>query len=467
MITKCLPFLLSLLILSLSGCWGGEIPTVTEIVPPTTSAEQSLTLVPISQATSTPLTPTSTITTTPTETGTPTATPTETPIPTYPPETRVQLQCLKVSPMLPDNADSPGVVILDGRRVSGGRYIPETFLHDMATRESLQIAGQDESLNSFMISPDKHLVAFNRVIIDANDRITQDELVLADANGQVQIVIPWEEKWLDLLGWTNDQRLLLAYDEPITTTDGYPAQVSYLVLDPFSGEQQMISPDYPHFLDLTIAPGWWGVVFDPSLTRAIYGWRYEQDGEEMHTLALWDVDGQQLLATMEDYYAYYPVFKSETPLPRWSQDGSKFAFRGQFLASMSDERVTIELYQADREGQVEQLTHLGLATSYVPARSFSWSPDGRYIAMYLENWDLQAPNPHVALLDTETQEVLDYCIPIGGVRSTPIWSPDSTQFLVVDRYEQDHQRVILVDIVQGFAAVIAEDVEPVGWMISP
>ena len=112
MITKCLPFLLSLLILPLSGCWGGEIPTVTEIVPPTTSAEQSLTLVPISQATSTPLTPTSTITTTPTETGTPTATPTETPIPTYPPETRVQLQCLKVSPMLPDNADSPGVVIL-------------------------------------------------------------------------------------------------------------------------------------------------------------------------------------------------------------------------------------------------------------------------------------------------------------------------------------------------------------------
>jgi len=345
----------------------------------------------------------------------------------------------------------------------------------MADKNFVYLA--DNALFSVAISPDKTLMAYDQGAAIEQGQLVKQNLIITNASGQRVFTIPWEEKWLKLLSWTNDQRLLLAYDEPITTTDGYPAQVSYLVLDPFSGEQQILYPDYPHLLDLQIAPGWWGgVVFDPSLTRAIYGWRYVQDGEEMHTLALWDVEEQQLVATMEDYYEYYPVFKEETPLPRWSQDGSKFAFRGQFLASESDERVTIELYQADREGQVEQLTHLGLATNYVPARSFSWSPDGRYIATYLEDW-YGTSETRVVLLDTKTQEVIDYCIPIGRnhpvfypveeILLSPIWSPDSTQFLVVDRYEKDHQRVILVDIVQGFAAVIGEDVEPVGWMRSP
>jgi hypothetical protein len=74
------------------------------------------------------------------------------------------------------------------------------------------------------------------------------------------------------------------------------------------------------------------------------------------------------------------------------------------------------------------------------------------------------PYKRVALLDTETLQVTDYCIPVGKQQlyQPPIWSPDSTQFLVVDRHEENHRRVILVDIVQGFAAVIAEDMEPVG-----
>ncbi|RMF44293.1 MAG: hypothetical protein D6755_09330 [Anaerolineae bacterium] len=388
-----------------------------------------------------------------------------TPLPTYPPETQVKIQCLKVSPEFPDIADSIGTVIFDGRQISNGRYIPETFLREMVTGHSLKITGENESFNNFVVSLNKNMVAFNRVMINANDRITQNEIALADAAGQIQMTTPWEADWLALLQWTDDQRLLLAYDQPITTTDGYPAQASYLVLNPATDDRQIISPDYPNFLDLTNAWGWQGVVYDPALTRAVYGWQYMDGDEEMYTLGLWDTERHQLITTMEDYYAYYPVFKSETPLPRWALDGSKFAFRGQFLASRADERVTIELYQADRDGQVNQLTHFGLATSYLPGRSFSWSPDGRYIAMYLEDW-YDVNETHVALLDTETQTVTDYCIPIRGMPSVPIWSPDSTQFLVVDRYAKKHQRVILIDIVQGFAAVIAEDVEPVGWMVA-
>ena len=54
----------------------------------------------------------------------------------------------------------------------------------------------------------------------------------------------------------------------------------------------------------------------------------------------------------------------------------------------------------------------------------------------------------------------------GDLPPAPIWSPDSQQFLVVDWYEKEHSRVVLVDIAQGFAAQIAEDMEPLGWMVS-
>ena len=49
----------------------------------------------------------------------------------------------------------------------------------------------------------------------------------------------------------------------------------------------------------------------------------------------------------------------------------------------------------------------------------------------------------------------------------PIWSPDGKQLIVVDWYEKDHRKVILVDPDQGFAAQIAADMEPAGWMLAP
>ena len=132
--------------------------------------------------------------------------------------------------------------------------------------------------------------------------------------------------------------------------------------------------------------------------------------------------------------------------------------------------MNLELYEVSRDGQTKQLTQLA-PTAYVWESSFSWSPDSRYLAMFLAPHLGAANEPaRVAVLDTTTLNVIDYCLPITssgkGPIWSPIWSPDSRQFVITDWYEQDHRHMILVDIENNIAAQIADDVEPVGW-ISP
>ncbi len=65
--------------------------------------------------------------------------------------------------------------------------------------------------------------------------------------------------------------------------------------------------------------------------------------------------------------------------------------------------------------------------------------------------------------------MIDFCIPVGVGLSEesypPIWSPDGRQFLVTDWLDDWQSRVILVDITQGVAVQVAENVEAVGWMV--
>ena len=126
----------------------------------------------------------------------------------------------------------------------------------------------------------------------------------------------------------------------------------------------------------------------------------------------------------------------------------------------------------DGNGQIEQLTNL---TSYVndgDFMSYNWSRDGRYIAawMFLGSLNKKGHTVDLVIIDTESKQVIDTCISVGyagegyGAPPEPIWSPDGNQLLV---YNENRNRVILVDRMQGFAAQIAEDMEPLGWMLAP
>jgi Tol biopolymer transport system component len=108
--------------------------------------------------------------------------------------------------------------------------------------------------------------------------------------------------------------------------------------------------------------------------------------------------------------------------------------------------------------------------TYIP--SYNWSPDGRYIAFWLIPESKKPDSANLAVLDTTNLEVVNYCLP-GTIKwygdLPPIWSPNSQQLVMEaeDREDANHNLVILVDIATGWAAQIAENLTPVGWMAKP
>jgi hypothetical protein len=53
-------------------------------------------------------------------------------------------------------------------------------------------------------------LAYDSVVLDKDETLDREKLVIVTADGQIQKEIPWEEKWADILTWTNDQRLIIA-----------------------------------------------------------------------------------------------------------------------------------------------------------------------------------------------------------------------------------------------------------------
>ena len=382
----------------------------------------------------------------------------------------LQTQCLDVAPVPSHDNGSSGIVILQNSSASAA------LLMNMTTREFSPIMAYDEKRANYKVSPDKKLLAYQQITSNTEGVTIRNELVIATSNGQALKMLPLEAEWARLVDWLDNQHLIisLASSDPEENAGTKPATL--LILNPFTDEQKFLRPDYPGYLDMpsTIVPywdGWSGVIYNPDLTRAIYP-RFVGSGEQIYTYAVWDLTDQKLLSTLENEFTAFSVFNDKFPIPRWSPDGSQFVFRG--MVFVSDELVAFELYRVALDGQVDQLTQL-TSSALVQDSNFSWSPDGRYIAVFLNDWgdNIWETSARVAVLNMETLELTDYCIQVngksnsGGLPSSPIWSPDSKQFLVADWHEENNQRVILVDIEKGFASQIAEGMEPVGWMIAP
>ena len=375
---------------------------------------------------------------------------------------------MKVLPEMPVNAVSNGIVILGRGFGSPDRHY-DTFLLDMTTGNTTTISVLNETQLDHIVSVDKTLIAYSRFAYDENGNRVE-HLVIATANGQIQNEIPWEDKWAYILRWTHDQRILLTYDDPdLRDMENWSTVYAYLVLDPFSGEREILHPIFPNHLAGWKIPywdGWFGAVYDPTVTRAIYP-QMISGNDESYTFALWDVSGQELVSSMGNIFVDSVYSSDIAPKPVWSENGSYFAFVGfDYLSS----EPKFEIYQVSRDGQIAQLTNL---TSIIHFRDapLSWSPDGRKIAMILDLHP-ETDGENVLVLDLETKEITDPCISVRENLSAPegfprLWSPDGQQLLIKDWMDDSHSRIILVDIGQGFAAQIAENVDLNGWMTSP
>lgn len=368
-------------------------------------------------------------------------------------------------PKPPGALHSSGVVVLNSLVDIGGRNKREFYFLDMTTGIMTTVEGG----GAYGVSPDRSRVAYGTAHIDDQDRITDRKLGIADARGQALTVLPWKDEWGSWLSWVGNQRFVFV--NRVSWPD------TLLVLDLADSSQHLLIPDFPDFAPILYPTafhpnwdGWFNVMYDPTLTRAVYPRLIPN--ADTKTYALWDTQARATVATFEDIFALPVDDDGIYPMPHWSPDGSQFVFLGLVPGREPTSETQLELYRVSRDGQTEQLTHL-TSIVYPQEDALSWSPDGRYLAMYLDRWRSSSDKTQVAVLDMNSLAIKDFCLSVtyqgayyGGISgATPIWSPDGTQFLVVDWYEEDHRRVILIDIDHNTATQIAEDMEPIGWML--
>jgi len=402
-------------------------------------------------------TATATQTAAPTHTEMPTSTATATP--EYPPETRLSRQCVELLPALPDGFQSNGTIMFGSDDSFGIQYKPP-FLLNMVTMEAVPI----EELA--VISPDHKHIAFWAISKDAQGNLKQKRIVITNASGERQREIDWKyENWASFLGWSPDNRIVISWPELVHQIENNQVQYSYLLLDSSSGQSEMLRVTLPEVIPTLIKVGWslsswawFATMLNPQRTHLIYPRLLD---EEYFTYALWDVEKQKPVVTLESIYKEAVSMSARAPTPVWSPDGTQFIFQGNRLVSDNgQEYVDFELYKAGLDGQIEQITNLTPAVSLWDA-VYNWSPDGQRIALA---WWSEYEN-HIGVLDLKTLAITEYCIPFSSITSAPLWSPDGKQFLIVDRYAGEHQQVILVDAESGLAAPIAEDVKPIGWLV--
>jgi hypothetical protein len=245
-----------------------------------------------------------------------------------------------------------------------------------------------------------------------------------------------------------------------------PLRFPVAVINPFSGEVQEIASDYPG----NSSP--WGtemkfiysdVVYDPTLNLAIYP-EVNADGS---FVTLWDRNSQTAVARLEELGIFYHN-------PIWLPGGKQFVISVTHSATRRDDidgwYLRDEWFSIDRTGEINQLTHFGDHFTEADIEGASISPNGRYLAFWLAVNPSPYPGSNLAVLDLETRQVINYCVPGSPAKFPlePVWSPDSRYIALVDYYDRksSDSHVILVNPTEGWAAQIADNLTADGWMVT-
>jgi len=235
--------------------------------------------------------------------------------------------------------------------------------------------------------------------------------------------------------WMDDERLVfnIYLENPI-------------VVNMFTGEMEDVDVRHTEFY-LDDSPT---ILLSRSLDRVI---AYRNLPEEPPSIVLWDLPSKTEL-----WRIYITTEVAIRILTQTSPTGEKIAVSGSLEPFVDP--IFLDLFLVDWDGNVMQLTTLrdaGLTTSLI--EQIQWSPNGRYLAFWL--------NEFLAVYDTTTQVVTDYCVRTSDSMSfSPHWSPNSQQIVFNgDAPPPGSGPIIVVDIVKGSAVEIQENGYYVeGWM---
>jgi hypothetical protein len=426
------------LIFLLAGC-STPVPTPVSPVTPTVTAEMLPTQ-----------TSTATATVQPANTLVPSATNTPTTAPEW-----IHYQCLDILPNLPNNETLNDVRVYGLK--TGGAYLDYG-----PTAPTIKLPKQEGGGLLFLqVSPDRKYILYRQGGANAM-------YLIADAKGQLVWSTPAPEVTKLYLHWFDEQRL-------IEWKVNSPALPDIALVNPFSRERVELPTDFPYFIFDEVNywvsyPHAWGIsylVFNSTLTQVIYPELVNY--EDGFPVTLWDLETNQPVVKViaQDTFGGKPI---------WIHNGEQFLIG--IRTNLDNPLFANEFFLVSQEGEIRQLTHFTDVLHTVEIdHDYRISPDERMVAFWITAQPGPFEDDRLAVLDLETGLVTNYCIPGGPFANnvaldnseSPIWSPDSTQMLVVNRDPENTaiRRVILVDVAEGWAAQIATEIEPIGWMVSP
>jgi hypothetical protein len=408
------------------------------------------TITPIPSLTST-VTPT--ITLTPTQTSTPTVSPDV-----------MRYQCLEIADYSLADHHLKGVIVYNDDH---NLY---AYMSNEETRDFYFFSREEgDRLFDFEVSPDGMHLLYDHYSV----RTKEYHSVILTADGKPL----WSEVSSDYSWqWFDSQRLRRG----VVSENG---EHTLMLLNPFNGERQNLPADFPdsEMYSENFFLAWFGAsspIYDPTLTRVVYGSGFHDSTNTIHaTITLWNTEANQKVWEIES------IDWGDTPI--WTPDGKQFLMatnldmrENQDLGSEWFGDFSDEFYTISRDGDIKQLTHfLDYYKTADILDSYSLSPDGKLLAFWIVTEPSLYDGPQLTVLNIETGEVTNYCIKGSAFADntyedyagSPIWSPDNTQLLVISRPSEDTKvrRVVVVDILQNYAAKINADMEPKGWMVAP
>lgn len=356
-----------------------------------------------------------------------------------PPENVLEYECLDITTNIPEDAILTGKLMLSGK---------QPYYYDFGDRRLHAIP---DNRGDFAVSPDGKWLAYYEI---SNDSPTGMWLTVENAEGQKKR-LPLQKEWFWGAGlkWLDDQRLVynvLDRNKPI------PALYPVAVINPFSGEVQEIASDYPGYpppwgMEGTLDFFYSSVVYDPTLDLVVYP-EVSADGV---FVTLWDRHSQKAIAKLEELGIFYHY-------PLWLPD------ENQFVVPVIHQGLVNEWFSINRTGEIHQLTHFGDYFTQADIELASISPNGRYLAFWMSVSPSKYTDYNLAVLDFETQQVINYCIPGSSEKfaGEPVWSPDSRYIALMDFFDKEtsDSHVILVDPFEGWATRFVENLTPHGWM---
>ncbi len=356
-------------------------------------------------------------------------------MPAPPDDAYVSTNCVPIALSRPTN------IQLAGNAILGDYKTAASILLNLADGSRTPLTSADEGVSKILVSPDRKTMAY-----ELAGTGTTWNLVISDAKGTRTNVIPWKQGFFDTGYWLNNQQILILTSPP------------FEVFNPSNNQQQTFDyTDFPGYYLNTTENRYVG--FNPDLSRAVYK---NSDGN----ISLLDLGSKKILGEVLNPMAPFPIAD-------WTLDGSQVAVVGNATANTQSPRKGDDIFSISQSGQVNQLTHL--ADHYgqyltISSTGISWSPDSRYIAFWLI---YAAPQWQLAVYDTVSQKTTNFCIS-NNTNShlsfrplpAPIWSPDSKQIMVENRYNQTDNHVVILDVTQKTAFQVAEDMYPLGWVVS-